>query len=87
METKKVSKGGRKKTLGQQELYCYVTRSIFNEKLKCKGDVWLRNIDITMEDPKTVRKVRRIIEKKMCQTYHNNTKALFTGVATKVVTI
>ena len=77
METKNVTKRGREKTLGQQEWYCHVTKSIFNERLKCLGDTWLRNVDITMAVPKITRKVRRIIEKKMCQTYHKQHKESF----------
>jgi len=77
METTNVKRNRRKKTFGQQERYCHVTKSIFNERLKCKDDVWLRNIDITTEDPKTARLVRRIVEKRMCQTYHKQHKDVF----------
>ena len=67
----------RKKTYGQQERYEAITKAIFNERLKCIDNVWLRNIDITMVEPKTTRKVRRIIEKRMCQTYHKQHKSIF----------
>ena len=77
METKNVTKRRREKTLGQQERYSSVTKSIFNERLKCLSDTWLRNIDITTAVPKVVRKVRRIIEKRMCQTYHKQHKCVF----------
>ena len=77
METINATNTRRQKTFGQQERYCYVTKSIFNERLKCKDDIWLRNIDITTEDSKTARKVRRIIEKRMCQTYHKQHKNTF----------
>ena len=77
METKKVTRTRRQKTIGQQERYCHVTKSIFNERLKFKDDVWLRSIDITTEEPKTDRKARRIIEKRMCQTYHRQHKSVF----------
>ena len=60
----------RKKTFGQQERYANVTKVIFSEKLKCKTNTWLRNIDITMEEPRIVKLVRRIVEKRMCQAYH-----------------
>ena len=72
-----LSTNKRKKTFGQQERYEHVTKAIFNEKLKCKDDTWLRNIDITTEEPWLVKKVRRIIEKRMCQTYHKQHKDVF----------
>ena len=76
MDTKnsKVRKG---KTFGQQERYEHVTKAIFREKLKCMNDVCLRNVDITTEQPWLVKKVRRIIEKRMCQTYHKQHKEVF----------
>ena len=77
MEAKNVTKKRREKTFGQQERYLAVTKSIFNERLKCLGDTWLRNVDITTAVPKIVRKVRRIIEKRMCQTYHQQHKCIF----------
>ena len=77
METRNVTKKRREKTFGQQERYLAVTKSIFNERLKCTGTPWLRNIDITMAVPKIVRKVRRIIEKRMCQTYYKQHKSVF----------
>lgn len=64
----------KRKTFGQQERYEHVTKAIFNEKLKCKDETWLRNIDITTEEPWLVKKVRRIIEKRMCQTYYKQHK-------------
>ena len=45
METVLKTTGKRKKTFGQQERYEHVTKAIFNERLKCKEDTWLRNID------------------------------------------
>lgn len=77
MKTTNVEQGRKQKTFGQQERYCHVTKSIFNERLKCKDGVWLRNVDITVEPPKLARKVRRIIEKRMCQTYHKQHKGTF----------
>jgi hypothetical protein len=76
MRTKSLSRK-RTKTLGQQERYEHVTKAIFNEKLKCKNGTWLRNVDVTIEDSKIAKKVRRIIEKRMCQTYHKQHKELF----------
>lgn len=77
MEAKSTTRKRREKTFGQQERYSSVTKSIFNERLKCLGNTWLRNIDITTAVPKIVRKVRRIIEKRMCQTYHQQHKCVF----------
>lgn len=77
MKTGTKPTGKRRKTFGQQERYEHVTKAIFNEKLKCKDDTWLRNIDITTEEPWLVRKVRRIIEKRMCQTYHKQHREVF----------
>ena len=74
---REMSKSKRRKTFGQQERYEYVTKAIFNEKLRCKDDVWLRNVDITTEEPWLARKVRRIVEKRMCQTYHKQHKEYF----------
>ena len=77
MKTVTKSTSKRKKTFGQQERYEHVTKAIFNEKLKCKDDTWLRSIDITTEEPWLVKKVRRIIEKRMCQTYYKQHKEVF----------
>lgn len=77
METVTKTTSKRRKTFGQQERYEHVTKAIFNERLKCKDDTWLRNIDITTEEPWLVKKVRRIIEKRMCQTYHKQHKEIF----------
>jgi hypothetical protein len=77
MKTITMSTSKREKTFGQQERYEHVTKAIFNEKLKCKDGMWLRNVDITTEEPWLARKVRRIIEKRMCQTYHKQHKEFF----------
>ena len=83
METTILKKSKRQKTYGQQERYYYITKAIFRERLKFKDDVWLRNIDITTVEPKTARLVRRIIEKRMCQTYHKQHKDVFHGCGNK----
>lgn len=77
METLSVKTDKKGKTFGQQERYEYVTKAIFKEKLKCKDNIWLRNIDITTVEPWLAKKVRRIIEKRMCQTYHKQHKDIF----------
>lgn len=77
MRTLSMPTSKRRKTVGQQERYEHVTKAIFNEKLKCKSNTWLRNIDITTEESWLVKKVRRIIEKRMCQTYHKQHRDVF----------
>ena len=77
METVTKATSKRRKTFGQQERYEHATKAIFNERLKCKDGTWLRNIDITTEEPRLVKKVRRIIEMRMCQTYHKQHKEVF----------
>ena len=57
MKTITMSASKREKTFGQQERYEHVTKAIFNEKLKCKDGMWLRNVDITTEEPWLARKV------------------------------
>lgn len=83
METRNVTKKRRAKTFGQQERYHAVTKSIFHERLKGACNTWLRNIDITMAVPKLVRKVRRIVEKRMCQTYHKQHRTAFHNCGNK----
>ena len=39
-----------------------------------KWGITLKDVDITMEDGATSRKVRRIVEKRMCQAYHRQHK-------------
>ena len=56
METVTKTTSKRRKTFGQQERYEHVTKAIFNERLKCKEDTWLRNIDITTEESWLVKK-------------------------------
>lgn len=41
-----------------------------------KGNMFLRNFDIETENPKDSRKVRRIVEKRMCQAYHRRNKRM-----------
>lgn len=50
------------------------SRKIYYERLRFKGNMPLRNFDVQTEEPSDSRKVRRIIEKRMCQAYHNMTK-------------
>ena len=66
--TKKIN--GRVKLQGQGERFKGETRRLFDERLRFKDNMLLRNFDIETENPKDSRKVRRIVEKRMCQAYH-----------------
>lgn len=46
------------------------TLKICNEPLSFKGGKKLGDIDIFYEDSETIRKVRRIIEKRVCQDFY-----------------
>ena len=67
----------KNKTFGQSERYDSITRELFREKLHCNGDTWLRNFDVSTETGDISRKVRRIVEKRMCQHYHQQHKHWF----------
>ncbi len=57
--------------VGQTERYRPATEKIFREKLRFRGGENLRNMDVLIENGLTSKKVRRIIEKRMCQAYHS----------------
>ena len=65
---------GRVKLQGQGERFKGETKRLFDERLRFKGNMLLRNFDIETENPKDSRKVRRIVEKRMCQAYHRRNK-------------
>ena len=74
---------GRLKSCSLNERFKDDTHKIFEARLNFKKGMLLRNFDIEIESAKDSRKVRRIIEKRMCQAYHrhnkrtqNNTKTL-----------
>ena len=46
-----------------------LTNEIAEEKLRFIDDTLLSDLNIGIEDGKTVRKVRRIIEKRVCQSW------------------
>lgn len=76
--TKKIN--GRVKLQGQGERFKGETRRLFDERLRFKDNMLLRNFDIETENPKDSRKVRRIVEKRMCQAYHRkNRRADYDG--------
>ena len=71
----KVNKRNKKcDSVGQAKRFESTTRKLYSEKLRCMDGKYLRDIDITMEDGATSRKVRRIVEKRMCQAYHHQHK-------------
>lgn len=72
--TKKVN--GRVKLNGQEERFKGETKRLFDERLRFKDNMLLRNFDIETENPKDSRKVRRIVEKRMCQAYHRRNKRM-----------
>lgn len=71
----------RKRNCGGNDLYGQAKRfkgttgNLFNEKLRFLDGENLRNVDVELEDGATSRKVRRIVEKRMCQAYHKQNKS------------
>lgn len=67
-------KGNRPLLNGQEVRFKGETEKIFKEKLRFKKGMPLRNFDIETESAFDSRKVRRIVEKRMCQAYHRMNK-------------
>lgn len=67
---------GRIKLQGQGERFKGETMRLFDERIRFKGNMLLRNFDIETETPRDSRKVRRIVEKRMCQAYHRRNKRI-----------
>jgi len=65
---------GRPKLEGQEARFKGETQRIFEERLRFKGGMPLRTFDIDIESACDSRKVRRIIEKRMCQAYRKMNK-------------
>lgn len=63
-----------KRAAGQAKRYESTTKKLYSEKLRFKKGQLLKDIDISIEDCETSRKVRRIVEKRMCQAYHRQNK-------------
>ena len=61
-------------SMGQSERYRDATRRIYSERLRFNDKVRLRNFDVNMATPSDSRKVRRIVEKRMCQAYHRQSR-------------
>lgn len=55
---------------GQDVRFRSETIHIFDEKLRFRNGMPLRNFDIETEPASDSKKVRRIVEKRMCQAYH-----------------
>lgn len=69
-----VKRNGRIKKEGQESRFRGETKHLFEERLRFKEGMLLRNFDIETERKSDSRKVRRIIEKRMCQAYHRRHK-------------
>lgn len=67
---------GRIKLKGQGERFKGETMRLFDERIRFKGNMLLRNFDIETETPRDSRKVCRIVEKRMCQAYHRSNKRI-----------
>lgn len=60
--------------LGQRQRYEAISKRLYSEKLRFKANKSLREADVTLMEGRDSRKVRRIVEKKMCQEYHRQHK-------------
>ena len=60
--------------LGQRQRYEAISKKLYSEKLRFKGNKSLREADVTLMEGRDSRKVRRIVEKRMCQEYHRQHK-------------
>ena len=54
--------------------YYMASTSLKKEKLEFLDNTYLRNVDISLETQSTARQVRRIVEKRVCQTYYKQHK-------------
>ena len=64
----------QKSSVSQSKRFSCVTKKLYNEKIRFKGGENLCNIDISLEEGRTSRKVRRIVEKRMTQAYYRFNK-------------
>lgn len=74
-DEKSHKKGKRPILEGQGVRYQSETQKIFCETLRFKNGMPLRTFDVDVESACDSRKVRRIIEKRMCQAYHKMMKS------------
>lgn len=54
--------------------YYMASTNLKKEKLEFLDNAYLRNVDISLESQSTARQVRRIVEKRVCQTYYKQHK-------------
>ena len=54
--------------------YSDITKKLFYEQLDFLDGKCLKNVDISLEKGKVTRKTRRIVEKRMCQTWNRQFK-------------
>lgn len=54
--------------------YSDITKKLFYEQLDFLDGKYLKNVDIALEKGKVTRKTRRIVEKRMCQTWNRQFK-------------
>lgn len=66
----------KKSSTGQSKRFASTTKRLYSERLRFMDGEYLKDVDITIEDGPTSRKVRRIVEKRMCQAYHRQHKGL-----------
>ncbi|MBQ8607461.1 MAG: hypothetical protein IJ417_04630 [Bacteroidaceae bacterium] len=59
---------------GQTERYAHVTKELYSERLKFKEGRFLRNMDVNLVEKRDSKKIRRIVEKRMCQAYYRTHK-------------
>lgn len=76
MEMDPINRNLYGESIGQSVRYRDTTRKLYSERLRFAGDVSLRSMDVNIADGQTSRKVRRIVEKRMCQAYYRQSKIL-----------
>lgn len=65
------------KTIGQTERNSDVTKRLYSEKLRFLDGMCLRNIDVSITERRTAKKVRKIVEKRACQHFFRQNKKVF----------
>lgn len=67
----------KEKDFGQTERNAEVTRRLYSERLRFLDGEYLRHVDVTLAERRTAKKVRRIVEKRICQHYFRQNKKNF----------
>ena len=65
------------KTIGQAERNSDVTKRLYSENLRFLDGKCLRNVDVSLTERRTAKKVRRIVEKRTCQHFFRQNKRSF----------